>query len=134
MKTMLLIFLLILSASAMAQDRKPRAVEPIRAEIVTKMENSEIDGKLHKAFRAELNKKRAVALGTAKADWRIYLGITVVTLDGTPRGYAGALMLIDRTGEIYWLSVKTHSNIEGLAQAFVASLDAEVFNMLRRPQ
>lgn len=94
MRRMLLIFLLILDASVMAQERKVRPLRVVRVSIVAQGEEN---APLRKALVKELQKLRNIALVTANADFGVQLagaplrgdckGVIVAVLTATPDGH-----------------------------------------------
>jgi hypothetical protein len=136
MKTLMPTFLMLLfAAPAMAQELVPRVVKPIRVSIITEAgpEDSDAVKGFHKAFRAELNKRRDVA-ACASATLDIYLSASDLTSGGRLRGYASAVLVVAQANprENYWLSLKTGADLETLARDAVTQTDEQVLDSFRR--
>jgi hypothetical protein len=124
MKTMLLILFSILPASAMAQELKPRAVEPIRVELAVD-ESDTVSLELQRLIRERLKANRAAVFpSNGRLDYSIM--ITADALDGETRcaGYLGALVAVDTTGRPR-VKVFTGSDMSALADRMAKSIAAK---------
>jgi hypothetical protein len=87
MKTMLLILFLILPASAMAQDRKPRVSLDAQ------------DGELARLLRDELTNSNVVVTTAKRGDYEITAAISPLGEDVGCRGVIGVLLIEGRDGK-----------------------------------
>ena len=93
MKTMLLILLLILPASVMAQDKlSPRPVAPIRVALT--FEESEASGDFNEQLRVELNKLRRVAFVSEAVNFDIYITAGPIVAGEKTIGYVCGLAVV----------------------------------------
>lgn len=123
MKTILLILFSILAASVFAQELKPRAVEPIRVEIVTQGEAPH-DQELDKLVRAELQKSRGVIV-SRRAGTAIHFAVAEITSRGQRTGFSSALLVLN-DGDVAYLSVFIEGDLPSLARRMAEHLKQEL--------
>ena len=127
MKTIFLISILMV-APTLAQELKPKPVELIAVKVVTdERDDDAVSRELHRAFKLELNKLR-VGIRQRGADWKVYLNGVAISSHGQTVGYAGAVMVLSESHELYWLVIKTGPTLEIVASEMASSLNEEVFH------
>jgi hypothetical protein len=130
MKTTLLILFSILPVTGLAQELKPRAIEPIRVSLHSD-DGKPSDLEFSEQLRDQLGKFRDVAITTRRGDFEITTVTTRITIDGNLKGYACAVLVVDSRRR-FRLTVETGSSLLGTAENLAAYLDREIFQSRRR--
>jgi len=123
----ILLLLSLLSVPVFAQ----KAIEPVRVSLALAAENpSASDLEFNDRLREEFNRLR-LAITTRRGDYDITVATTRITVEGKPKGYACAVLIMDAHRR-FRLSVETGSSLLGMAQDLATYLDKEYFQTKRR--
>ena len=114
MKTMLLILLLILSASAMAQDKARAPRVSVSAQ----------DGELARLLSDELNNSHVAVTTAKRGDYEITAAIAPLDSDTGCRGVIGVLLIEGRSGKR--LSAFIASDVAALARQMAQGFNKEL--------